>query len=64
MRACCKAGIALIAAVLVTGGCTHLSKGPPGPPNFAPDPGLDEAYRNLTSAPRPPIPTMVLDPLG
>jgi hypothetical protein len=64
MRAGCKAGLALFAAILVTSGCTPLSKGPPGPPNFAPDPGLDEAYGNSPKAPRQLIPAMTPDARG
>jgi len=62
MRACCKVGLALVAAVLFTAGCTHLTKGPPGPPNFAPDPGIDEAYANESGAPSQRMPTVAAVP--
>ena len=52
MQACCKVGLVLVAAAVLTAGCTHLSKAPPGPPNFAPDPGIDEARGNRTGVPR------------
>lgn len=52
MRACCKVCLALAAAVLFATGCTHMTKGPPGPPNFAPDPGIDEALNNALDAPK------------
>jgi len=62
MRACYEVELALVAAVLFTAGCTHLTKGPPGPPNFAPDPGIDEAYANEFGGPWQRIPTLAAVP--
>ena len=62
MRACYEVVLGLVAAVLFIAGCTHLTKGPPGPPNFAPDPGIDEAYANEFGGPSQWIPTVAAVP--
>ena len=44
MGASCK--IAFAVAAMFEAGCTHLTPTPSAPPNFAPDPTIDEAYVN------------------
>jgi len=44
VQAFCKVGPAFLAAALLAVGCTHLPSSPSGPPNYAPDAGIDQAY--------------------